>query len=71
MSIQELDYWFPFVVFFYGFFLTVVLHTPRLVKLGKERLPQAEWRRFESHKGLALFSLVLGGLWSLQHLLIS
>ena len=40
MDIALLDYWFPFIVLFYGVVLTVVFHIPSLVKIGQSRLPR-------------------------------
>jgi hypothetical protein len=70
MSIQQLDYFFPFFVFVYGLVMTLVLSLPVLLEIGEKRLPAAEWQRFRAHKGKGFVCLVVGALWSLQHLLV-
>lgn len=67
-SYQRLDFFFPFFVFLYGALVTTALHLPALVRLAEERLPMELKRQLHLHRGLALFCLVLGSLWSLQNL---
>lgn len=66
----KIDFYFPFFVFFYGLVLTFILENPFFVKLAKERMPDSLYQ-FEKHRSLALLSLVLGGVWSLQNLWFS
>lgn len=70
MTPSELDFYFPFVVFFYGFLVVLVLETPALARLGKERMSPA-WEGLSQRKGLAWVSFFIGGLWSLQNLWLS
>ncbi|MBX2987918.1 MAG: hypothetical protein KF802_08465 [Bdellovibrionaceae bacterium] len=67
MTVSELDFYFPFVVFFYGFLAVLVLETPALARLGKERMSEA-WEGISRRKNLAWVSFFIGGLWSLQNL---
>lgn len=67
MSVTQLDFIFPFVVFFYGFLAVLVLETPALARLGRERMSDA-WQGIESRKNIAWICFFLGGLWSLQNL---
>lgn len=68
MTYQELDQIFPYFVFFYGLVVTMVLNMPELIKIGNERLPKEMMTQFQSHRLLALISLIVGGLWSLQNI---
>jgi hypothetical protein len=68
MSWSELDSFFPLIVFIYGVFLTLVLESKTLDKLGKERLGLIH-QSLSSHKVLAWICVYVGGLWSLQNLL--
>lgn len=65
--ISEIDFYFPFFVFFYGLVLLIVLEIPALATLAKKRMPE-QYAQFEKHKKLALLSLFVGGLWSLQNM---
>lgn len=69
-SISMLDFYFPFLVFFYGLVVNFVLEIPYLVQLAKKEMP-SQYATFEKHRKLALFSLYAGGLWSLQNLWFS
>jgi len=68
MTLLQLDYIFPFVVFFYGALLTFVLNTPALMKLAEEKFPPQLHQQMNNHRILAIVCLVVGALWSLQHL---
>lgn len=65
--ISEIDFYFPFFVFFYGLVMIIVLEIPALAALGKKQMPE-QYAQFEKHKKLALLSLFVGGLWSLQNI---
>lgn len=67
MTPATLDFWFPFVVFFYGFLVVFVVENPALARLGRERLGSA-WGDLTRHRGLAWTCFFMGGLWSLQNL---
>ncbi|MCX7978695.1 MAG: hypothetical protein N2578_06785 [Bdellovibrionaceae bacterium] len=67
MTPRELDFIFPFVVFFYGFFVLLVLENPALVRIGQERMPEA-LLRLKANKPLAWGSFFLGGLWVIQNM---
>ncbi len=70
MSLQTLDLIFPLVVFFYGLLLLIVLENPFLQKLGDSRMSMA-YSQLRSHRPLAWISFFIGGLWSLQNLLLT
>ncbi len=70
MSPEKLDFYFPFVVFFYGFLTVLVVETPALASLAQQRLSQ-QWAGLTQRRGLAWTSFFLGGLWSLQNLWFS
>jgi len=69
-SIAALDFYFPFIVFFYGLVINFVLELPYLVALAQKRMP-AQYVSFERHRKIAIMSLYIGGLWSLQNLWLS
>lgn len=68
MTVKELDFIFPFVVFGYGAIVTFVLGHSKLVALAEKKLSSEMWTRFQSKRTLAFVCLVVGGLWSLQNL---
>jgi hypothetical protein len=70
LPIAQLDYIFPFIVFFYGFVVILVLELPHIKSLAKERMPRQLFR-FEAHRKVALISLYFGAFWSLQTLWFS
>ncbi len=69
-SISTLDFYFPFLVFFYGLVINFVLEIPYLVQLARKEMP-SQYVTFEKHRKIAVFSLYAGGLWSLQNLWFS
>ncbi len=70
MTVKELDYLFPFIVFSYGVVITFVFQSG-LVSLGKGRIPEAFLQQMQSNRILGLVCLFVGGLWSLQNLLMN
>ena len=69
MSIQELDYYFPFVVMTYGLLVTWLANV-KWAQDAMERLPVDLQEQFKGHQGLALVSLLVGSIWSLQNVLL-
>lgn len=69
-SISTLDFYFPFIVFFYGLVINFVLEVPQLVALAQKRMP-THYANFEKHRKIAVLSLYVGGLWSLQNIWLS
>ncbi|MES3038173.1 MAG: hypothetical protein V4736_09725 [Bdellovibrionota bacterium] len=64
---KQLDFYFPFFVFFYGIVVILVTETAYFAKIGKDRMvPQFE--KLQQHKPLAWISFFLGGLWSVQNI---
>jgi hypothetical protein len=70
MTPEKLDYIFPFVVFFYGLVLLLVLENPILVKIGEQRLGAA-FQAMTRHKSLAWICFFVGGLWSIQNVYLT
>lgn len=67
MNIYEIvDSIFPYVIFGYGAIVTVIMHFPFLMELGRKRIPDETLRRMQSHAHLAQICLWVGGLWILQ-----
>ena len=69
-TISVLDFYFPFIVFFYGLAINFVLEIPHLVAIAQKRMP-TQYAVFEKHRKIAVLSLYVGGLWSLQNLWLS
>lgn len=74
MDLKTLDFIFPFVSFFYGSLVLFVLEIPLLKKIthnGEKSLLAISLReQLLVHKPLAWICFFVGGLWSLQNLLI-
>ena len=68
MTVEKLDYIFPFVVFGYGVVMTFILNNPKLIEIAEQRLPSDMWSQFKAKKVLAMICLVIGSLWSLQNI---
>jgi hypothetical protein len=67
MTLESLDFFFPFIVFFYGILMVFVLENQTLDKLATERMP-ALAPTLRGHRQLAWICLFVGGLWSLQNI---
>ncbi len=65
--ILKIDYYFPFLVFFYGLVVLIVLEIPFLVSLAKKEMPK-QFENFEKHRALATTSFFVGAFWSLQNI---
>jgi hypothetical protein len=70
MSIQQLDFYFPFIIFGYGVIMTLVLNSS-LVERAETVFPQALIAQFKASRVLGFVCLFFGGLWSLQNLIFS
>ncbi len=70
LTIQTIDFYFPFIVFFYGLAINFVLEIPYLVALARKEMP-SHYATLEKHRKIAIFSLYLGGVWSLQNIWFS
>ncbi len=66
-SIATLDFYFPFIIFFYGLVLHLMLETPQLVALAQKKMP-SQYATFQKHRPIAVLALYAGGLWSLQNI---
>ena len=71
MTIQQLDFAFPFYVFAYGLIVTFILNQTALLEFAEQRLPLHLIHQLRLHRGLAVTCLVVGGAWSLQNLWVS
>jgi hypothetical protein len=70
MTLAQIDYYFPFAVFLYGFLLVLVIEHPFFARLGEQRLGAA-WNTLLQRKSLAWISFFGGGLWALQNVLLT
>lgn len=68
MTVEQLDFAFPFLVFGYGAVMTFVLHHETLMRLAQERLPSNLNQQIHSHRWIGLLSLIVGAVWSLQNM---
>lgn len=66
MTPEKLDFIFPFIVFFYGLLMVLVLENSALVRLGEERLGHLYYS-LARHKSLGWVCFFVGGLWSAQN----
>lgn len=69
--IQDIDFYFPFIVLFYGVIMSIVTSLPALRKLAEENLQSDMVAQLYSHRILGLICCTVGGLWTLQRLLIT
>ena len=69
MNLILLDHIFPFIVFFYGLLVLIVLEAPIFVQAQKN-MSNYFVEQLKSHKPLAWLCFFVGGLWSLQNLLL-
>lgn len=67
--ITELDFYFPYLVFFYGTIMTLVTHMPFLAKQAEPSFSPELLQWFYGHRVLGLVCLCVGGLWSVQRIL--
>lgn len=68
MALSQIDYFFPFFVFFYGIIILFVFHIPAL-KMALETQTHPVFSRLKAHENLAWICFFVGGMWSLQNLL--
>lgn len=68
MTYAQIDAIFPFFVFTYGALLTLVLNNQKLMAIAQEKFPPELLKQMNGHRYLALVSLAVGSLWSLQSL---
>lgn len=69
MTPEKLDFYFPFVVFFYGFLVLVVVEAP-FFESALRRAGGADWLNLRAKRPFAWISFFVGGLWSLQNLFL-
>lgn len=68
MDYQTLDFYFPFLIFFYGLIMTFVLNTPVLIEIAEKKFPPRLLSQLKSHRFLGVVCLCLGTFWSLQNI---
>ncbi|MEQ1664699.1 MAG: hypothetical protein ABL927_04920 [Bdellovibrionales bacterium] len=68
MTYKELDFLFPFLVFFYGVLMTFTLNSPALMKIAEQKFPSELLAQMKMHRTLGVLSLVVGAAWSLQNI---
>lgn len=68
--LTKLDFYFPFLVFFYGLVVIFILEIPALVAIARKEMP-SQYATLISHQKIAWISFYLGGIWSLQNLWFS
>ena len=68
MGVQQLDHYFPFLVFFYGTLMILILENKFLDRMAREKMP-AIAQTWAQRKPLAWTCFFVGGLWSLQNVL--
>lgn len=71
MDPQRLDAIFPWIVLAYGALVSFTLSSDRLNALADRYVPSEHLARLRGHRRLALICLAIGGLWTLQDLLLS
>ena len=70
MNTAQLDFFFPFLVFLYGFLLVFVLEIPALAPLKSAKAQQL-LQHLEPKRKFAWICLCVGAAWSLQNLLLT
>lgn len=68
MTIEQIDYYFPFFVWLYGIIVTFVLSVPKLMELAELKLPVKIYSQLKGHKVLAFICLWIGSAWALQNI---
>ena len=68
--LHKLDFYFPFIVFFYGLVVSFALEIPKLVAIARKEMP-SHYANLVAHQKIAWVSLFVGGIWSLQNLWFS
>ncbi len=67
---HKLEFYFPFIVFFYGLVASFALEIPQLAAIARKEMP-SQYAALISHQKLAWISFFIGGIWSLQTLWFS
>ena len=68
MTHELLDKVFPYIVFYYGFIMTLFLNLPKVQKLAEKHVTPQLLKQMNAHRGLALICLFVGSVWSLQNI---
>lgn len=69
MFASQLDFYFPFLVFFYGVLILFMVDFPAFQRIRQRLVLPAIWDN-PSGKKLLYFMTIFCGLWSLQNVLI-
>jgi len=70
MFASRLDYFFPFLVFFYGILMVFMLENSYFRRVGLTRM-RALYDQLSAHKPIAWICFWVGGFWSLQNLIFT
>jgi hypothetical protein len=65
--VHTLDHFFPFLVFFYGAFITFALEIPVIRDLAAKQSAKS-FQQLLMRREFALTCLILGALWTLQNI---
>lgn len=66
---NELDFYFPYIVLFYGSIMTLMTNIPLLKQKLARYLDQEVLQWFYSHQTMGVVCLFVGSLWSFQRFL--
>lgn len=70
MSASQLDFYFPFIVFFYGVLMLFVMDSPAFQNLRQKFVLQSPWGTPSGRQFLYMMTFFCG-LWSLQNLVLA
>ncbi len=70
MNLVLLDYYFPFIVFLYGFIVLLAIEGPFLRAFAGQQ-SNLFILQLKSHTPLAWVCFFVGGLWSVQNLVVN
>lgn len=69
-EIDKLDLIFPFVLFAYGFVMTLVVSSTELISLAERTFPEKIVEQLKANATLGHICLIIGFFWSLQTLVL-
>lgn len=68
MSLEQLDFIFPFVLLFYGVVVSVCANLPVFERIASQSGLEEQYQALKAKQLFGLVCLGLGGVWSLQNL---
>lgn len=69
MFTSQLDFYFPFIVFFYGVFVLFLVDFPAFQRIRANLVLPSQWENPGGRRFLYTMTIVCG-LWSLQNILL-